>query len=560
MRIAGLLGGAVLLAALARPAAADFFDCTTAANAKAIDPTAPFTCVVLDEDLVPMADGLAPFRIVADATSSEADLAPWMATMIEVIKANTAAWSQHYALRMAPLTVVLFDPQDPASPIGEALGLFTGVEGQCLIRVNTRVLAGGAESEVFFRRVVAHELAHCLQHSTWPVAANQAGTGWWIEGGADMLASVLYPLTANDLARQKTFDAQSGVVPLTQMKYEASTFFYWLWGKSPALVFRLMAAMPQQPGEAAQRSALLAFMDSEAVLATVGEGGLDHFAQDYIDGDIRDPRGVVVVSPDLGPAVLFDTTRSVTFPAQPFTIQRALLGFIGDFALPTFDATSTIWSRPANNSGGWGELPLFLDQDGCEQPLMVKVARMPTMDTEKGFRLEANLTESCELCAPTQDHDACLIGRWTVDLSLLAQDLRDRAAHLSGVGDVTGSITFDLRASGGFTVAYDNVFVGGVAGSDATGAAAWWLKIGGEDKGLWSAADGVLTFCVHEPGSVLVTTVTLGGGQEYAMEHAGFAQSGVYSYACAGSALLEYSGPIAMPEGYAPRWMLLKDK
>jgi hypothetical protein len=560
MRIGGLLGGAVLLAALARPAAAEFFDCTTDAAAKAIDPTAPFTCVVLDEDLVPMADGFAPFRIVADATSSEADLAPWMAMMIEVIKANTAAWSQHYALRMAPLTVVLFDPNDPASPIGDALGLFSGLEGQCLIRVNTRLLASGTESDVFFRRVVAHELAHCLQHSTWPVAANQAGTGWWIEGGADMLASVLYPLTANDLARQSNFDAQSSVVPLTQMKYEASTFFYWLWGKDPKLVFRLMAAMPTVPGEAAQRSALRAFMESNAVLAAVGDGGLDRFAQDYIDGDIRDPRGVVVVSPNLGPPVIFDETRSVNFPAQPFTIQRALLGFIGDFALPTFNAYSTVWSRPANNSGDWGELPLFLDQDGCEQPLMYKVARMPTMDADKGFRLDANLTESCALCTPTQDHDACLIGKWTVDLELLALDLRNRAARFSGVGDITGSITFDLQASGGFTVAYDNVFVGGVAGSDTIGAAAWWVKIGGADKGLWSAANGVLTFCVHEPGSVLVTTVTLADGQDYAHEHAGFAQSGVYSYGCAASALLEYSGPIAMPEGYAPRWMLLKQK
>ena len=517
--------------------------------------------MVLEEELAPLADGYAAFRIVVDAASNEADLAPWVAMMIETIKANTAAWSQHYPLKMLPLTVVLFDPNDPASPIGDSLGVHTVAAEQCLIRINTRVLANeGPESLTFFHRVVAHELVHCVQESNWPVAAKTPGNLWWVEGAADMLASVLYPLTANDLARQAAFDQQSAIVPLTQMKYEASTFFYWLWGKKPALVFRLMAAMPTESGEAAQRTALLKFMESTDVLAAIGEGGLDRFAQDYIDGAIRDPRGVVIVKPDLGPPVLFDETRSVNFPSQPFTIQRALLGFVGDFALPTFNAYSTIWARPANNSADWDELPLFIDQEGCEQPLLYKVARMPTMSGDKGFRLDANQTESCALCTPTQDHEACLIGRWTVDLELLALDLRNRAARYSGVGEVTGSITFDLQPSGGFTVAYDNVFVGGLAGSDTIGSAAWWVKIGGADKGLWSASNGVLTFCVHEPGSALVTTVTLGDGQEYSHHHAGFAQSGVYSYGCAATALLEYSGPIAMPEGYAPRWLLKKEK
>lgn len=564
-RIGGLLGGAVLLAALARPAAAEFFDCTTEANAKAIDATAPFSCVVLDEDLVPAAGGMAAFRLVGDALSQEAELAPWMALTSATVKDNMALWTQHAELQMLPLTLVIFDPLDPGSPVGDSFADHQVVEGQCLIRLNTRLLAGQAagERENFFHRVVAHEFAHCIQQSNWPGPANTPGRAWWLEGAANALAGVLYPPSANDLKNQSDFDAKSSVVPLTAMSYEATTFFYWLWGKDPKLVFKLMAAMPSQPGEAAQRAALLAFMGSAEVQAAVGDRGLDRFAQDYIDGAVYDPRGTVVVKPDLGPPVIFDQTRSVDFPAQPFTIQRALLGFLGDFALPTFNAYGTIWSRPANNSGAnniddWAELPLFIDQDGCEQPLTYKVARMPTMDGDKGFRLDANQTESCALCTPTQDRDACLIGRWTVDLEVLAQDMRTMSWKYGSVGDVTGSITFELKPSGAFTIAYDNVFVGGVAGSDRSGAAAWWLKIGGADRGLWSAANGVLTFCVHEPESVMVVTVTAGGGQEYSVEHAGYAQSGVYSYACAPEIMLNYSGPIAIPVGYEPRWLLHK--
>ena len=549
----------LVLVALARPTAAQFFDCDDPAAAKIIDPTAPFSCVVLEEELVPAAGGMAPFRVVADALSSEADLAPWVAMSVATIQDNMALWTKHADLKMLPLTLVLFDPQDPASPVGNSFADHSVVAGQCMIRLNTPALAGQAAGEVenFFHRVVAHEFAHCIQQSNWPVPANTPGRDWWLEGAANALAGVLYPPSANDLKNQSAFDAKSAVVPLTSMSYEAATFFYWLWGKSPALVFQLMAAMPTQPGEAAQQDALVDFMQSDAVEAAVGDNALDRFAQDYIDARIWDPRGTIIVAPSLGPPIIFDESRQVSFPAAPFTIQRALLGFIGDFALPTFDAGSLIGSRRVDNSTDWEELPLFVSPESCEQPEMYKLARMPTID--KGFRIDAHQTEACALCTPTLDQDACLVGRWEVDLLALSEDLRSKIEAYSSQGDMTGSITFDLQQGGGFSIAFDNVFIGGVAG-DQQNAAAWWLKIGGEDRGTWSAANGVLTLCIHEPGSELVSTVALNGKEQYSVTHSGYAQSGVYSYACGQTTLLDYSGPLVMPEGYQPRWTLNKVK
>lgn len=543
------------------PAAADeFFDCASEANAKAIDPTAPFTCAVLEQHQVAMANGMAPVRILADATSNPDELAPWRALILESLTKHLAVWTQHAALKLLPLTIVLFDPNDPASPIGGNLGLHSVLAGQCLFRVNTRALASQPPGEIedFFRRVVAHELVHCVQASNWPGPASAAGNTWWVEGGADMLAGVLYPPSTNDLARQAQFNSESAAVPLTRMAYEASTFFYWLWGKDPALVFKLMAAMPTEPGEAAQRSALLAFMEGPDAQAAVGERGLDRFAQDYVDGDVRNPLGAVVVHPDLGPPIIFDETRSVTFNAQPFTVQRAYLGFIGDFALPTFDALGTVWARPAD--GDWDELPLFVDQEGCEQPRMYKIARMPTADSDHGFRLDASQTESCEICRPSQARDPCMVGRWSVDMQAMTDDLRQRIKALSGLSDISGEIVFDLRDSGSFAIGFDHVFIGGVVGDDKSGAAAWWLEIGGEDSGTWSAENGVMTLCIHEPGSTMVNTIALDETQRYVTDHSGYAQSGVYSYACGATTLLDYSGPIVMPEGYQPRWTLNKVK
>ncbi|NNL95493.1 MAG: hypothetical protein HKO64_07705 [Xanthomonadales bacterium] len=93
-------------------------------------------------------------------------------------------------------------------------------------------VGGSLEGRQSFKQLMAHEIAHCVQYANF--FARGASSRWWVEGSADWISSMVYPLTNREHGNVGEYLHR---VPLYRQvedaRYGTSIFFYAL-GADPA--------------------------------------------------------------------------------------------------------------------------------------------------------------------------------------------------------------------------------------------------------------------------------------------------------------------------------------
>ena len=416
------------------------------------------------------------------------------------------------------------------------------------------------------QKVVAHEVAHCVQQWYAPDSEKLASFGgaWWVEGSAEMLASLAVPRAVATLERYKLFDLRSAETPLTEMTYEALTFFQWLWNQSPPRVFALMKAMPtDQEGYAPQAAALKAFLKPEE---------FDAFARAYIDQEIEDVTGELISAPVFqDPKVVEGQLDDLKIHAKPLTIFREQIAFTGgDYEIEAQGAPEPLSWRLAAG-GGWAK-PLAADviSPDCKAIVSWTVAAMPLTAEKAGARYLFKRTKKCESCINTKIHDACMIGDWQISKEGLAilLDKWNGGDPSPTVGGEGGAIRFS--GGGGGEVAIEDLQVFTKTSKDNV-LLSGWVGASGSDRIIWSTKGekaGILYMCPTVQGVEIGTMITasdLKSGKiisepKYTPIATGLMEPSQFDFTCSGDiATLTYTGPVDLGER-RPKWTLTRTK
>lgn len=431
----------------AQAADADGFDdCTKAGGAisSKVDSLGQWTCTeMVRRQIVGGPNYMFPARVVRSYEINDAAFKTVTPQLLDKLEAAFKFWVGQVVLgQPGRITVLLVDPEGKDMPGLAEHGVTVMAGDECIVRINLAgitkdhtegkkgdgdvwiVQPGASEIPREIDKVIAHEAAHCVQ--TWRNPAQmklaEQGANWWIEGSAEMMASLVVPRANTTMERYKLFDQQSASVPLTKMTYQSVTFWQWLWNRSPELVPAAWDAMPKdQPGPEAQSAALKGFFDARLE----GQKGFDTFAHDYLDGAIKDVTDEVITAPDWGEVQeVAVETGSVTFEAEPFTIWRRQVVFSGgDYAVTALmDVLSASemgepWARPVPTHTKSGE--------DCKKTITWKLSAFDTSGTaplkiDNMLSFKRDPGDGCAVCQVSEIRDQCLAGEWAFDKVALA--------------------------------------------------------------------------------------------------------------------------------------------
>lgn len=311
--------------------------------------------------------------------------------------------------RLAPddLTIWLshllpMEAEDGESYAHDSHGVAIEVSDGCLVAVYPGVT--GARGMTF---TMAHEFFHCVQKAEMPVKANLSASDWWVEGTAEWFANLVVPGTAHSQGFVAGFDALSDHVPLTALGTDSVVFFFWLSETFGAgAVADLMAAMPAEEGRSAQQDALAHFLAPD---------DWQHFAQAYLDQDLRQPGGGGVAStPFPGDIHVWNRSREHSITFDRFVLARAQLEFeCGHWTLRRKTEKGT-WKVREVASRDWVELP----EEITVEEGSTKRFRLGGYGIEEaeGFHLvldgRKDPCRGCLLAAREETAGRCLIGGW----------------------------------------------------------------------------------------------------------------------------------------------------
>ena len=170
--------------------------------------------------------------------------------------------------------------------------------------------------EDFFRFLIAHETFHCITDATLFHAGDPGRNEenlWWFEGTAEYFANLAYPGKHYSDQFLGAFDQGSPRSPLWSFSYPSVVFFLWLsQTEDPAAVSRFMRNIASE--DDGQESALRRVVSAEA---------WKEFAEDYLDGEIRQPGGrVVPVQPQAGRRIDIDGPSAPVVATAPYVVHR----------------------------------------------------------------------------------------------------------------------------------------------------------------------------------------------------------------------------------------------
>jgi hypothetical protein len=492
---------------LSSPAFAEF-DCTSKAFAAHID-DAKFACKEAQKSNIADFGGIS-IRTLVDKNDFTADIA--QAAVTEKVKAALQAMAAIPAgmpLKIDNVTIVLLregakNPVDTKS--GQVLGIATKYEGDCILALYPSRLIGHPKSvadELGF--TTAHELFHCVQHATWPeLLKTHELHPWVIEGTAETVAQAVFPNVTEALQEGFNFSDQFRSKPLTQLTYPNLVFFSWVWGKSPALMFKILSAIPANGDESAQQKALM---------TVVAPADLSQFVRDFMDGKVHTPGGAdpmfgeipLTMQTNIG-LVQFDRGQTREIASQPFTLFALDAQFSGGTYDVNFENLGDIdWQyrqmQPRANSqdldakGDWTTGDLTTKSD-CATVDHYRFAGMATGKAK--LRVTAKTNEQgggdCKSCGATAARDQCLVGTWMIDNARMGLSIAQYMSGDHAVGAaVAGRNAIKFDEAGQSVWGYQNFKIGvldGVAGTPPAIA----IISGTIDQG-WSASKGRLNTC-----------------------------------------------------------------
>lgn len=511
-----LLAGLILMLG-ARHAAADFGDCSSPDYLARFDErfrTVDYDCVERLRVPVETRSGTRHIRILHDFSSDWLTDEAMLAQFDRGVRLAAEQLGRIGPFEMRDVTILLADDFPPRRD-AETFTNFaawtqpddTGLEGECQIVLFLLGPGAGADHAA---TVIAHEIFHCVQKANLSPGqmtshtADGHGGAWWMEGSAEWFASAAVPELSTMQDRVDEFDANSPTTPLFHMNYEAVPFFFWLVGeRGETAVLPFLAGMADRSSDSAQAAAMRDSMSDAQWLA---------FAQAYLDGEIRRPRGAPVsFNPAEGDTLRWESTRTVRRPLQPFVLDRGWIEC--DCGTWTTSARPGEAHRVRPDGGAWGALPGRIDTEAGDDAWF-RLAAINTGGARRDLVFDFAHEVPCEGCAGG-GLDSCLAGQWRLTGGGAAQWVRD---HLPPgvrmpVSESTGDdITF--TATGGYfsgDFRHRSVMTAegrrGVTRADGHGRA--------RGSGRWSAQRGVLTLCPASErfdGQVTVTRPDGSGG------------------------------------------------
>ena len=441
-------------------------------------------------------------------------------------------------------TVALMDPIHRVPPTAFFLsnlaafdddyGEAVDIEGEraCAVAINAGQF-GGRRRDLFDKVefVTAHELIHCLQFVAWPrqMAGRANSSNWWVEGGAEYLANVVYPNVNMEHEWLDDFVASAKTKNLMGMKYEAWVFFQYLGnqGWSPERIFNLFGQMATEPGfEPEYKAVLAAIPDMPALFHDFAEAAVGQTIRDAGGGNIS---ALLEEKQDF----IMDEVPTAEMRVYPFTINYFNVYAHGNgtvrLAGREDGAPGMATAAPPGRPLRFAEPPreMYIDCNAVYAYAYV-VTSAKNEDTPYRYVLEAEMPEGegCGLsqqqraelpvgstCMTSSRRDRCLVGEWRVDPQSLGHWM-EMALGQSGVegaqGAGRGQAIMFFNPDGTGMTSYDNLTVAAQSMQTSTPGMTvnTYTQFNGGEVFHWSTRDGTLNRCPTED-DIMVAPVTM---------------------------------------------------
>lgn len=517
-------------------AVSPFSDCTTPVFAQNAAYDGAFKCVPIREVTFQVQDQQAYVRTLRDEIDDRS--AQYEPTVLEAAEYGFNMFSGMRQLRYGRVTFIFQpavkgmekDAYAMAHPLGGA-----SANAECIIQVNTArhdVGTGDVLNEL--KNTIVHELFHCVQYWNWPTkmsAALKADSRWWIEGTAELMGHIAYESSVERDKRIKSFHDQIQKIPLTQITYPNLVFFSWVWNKRNKLVFDLIDAMPDQPGEALQRAALA---------KVIGDYDLGVFATDYADGNIRTPDGAPISPAPYAEARTISSSGESAFEFEPMTVVIQDVTFEGGQYMASPKGKASMFYRQKADGPGQWTTPMIVSTEGpCDEPKAFRFAGMAMGAAgpgPEGWSLDVTQLSKCESCAVYTDRDQCVVGQWHIENESLQEAVAEYLGEeVEGV-QVSGWGGMNARADGSHSFVFAKLVVEAKP-ADSGDAVAFLIGLAGSIDSDWGAQNGDMSMCYKTSDAVMQTRVP--GGASDPLKFADLvAMSGnrsqAYKYQCEG--------------------------
>ncbi len=415
-----LLGLLALAAGLIpdRGALATFGDCMDPAYIDSFDgrpSSGGITCVERLRLPVATAEGERHIRIIQDVVADWAFMPGVEAQAERGVRATVEALGRIGSFKMDDVTVLLLDDLPPTTPDDKNNGVVAGETGATVgseCRVVFYLFDSRTGDPEILAANIAHEIFHCVQFATLSaaqMASGAYGTGsggdWWMEGSAEWFANLAVsdsPLLPGRIERFET--AVETAAPLDSLAYSAVVFFMWLDQISDSTqILPFLHQMADSSGASAQRAAMRRALDA---------GKWQRFAQDYLDENIRHPRGDAIAwSIGAGKTWRFEENRVQPIEIEPFVLSRGWIEMAcGTWHFETRPERTRAAARRSERGADWS--PLARDHDTEREGERLRFAALSVEADTVTLQVDAERRESCEPCAGSDEVDACIVGAW----------------------------------------------------------------------------------------------------------------------------------------------------
>lgn len=509
--------------AVSGSARADFGDCGNEAYINLFDERltadTPFGCTELLRLPVNTSEGVRHIRIVQAFNADWAVAPAFTEQVADGVRATIAALGRIGPFKLNNVTIWLADelPRPPGT-VGEVFD--AEADARWIAGESIREAIGGESSDdigdecgiVYYvfnvltnpAATTAHEIFHCVEFATAGrervvvTGRGTPGADWWVEGGAEWFGTFAVPDMPWLPDYVSQFDATSISTPLYSMSYEAVVFFLWLAGEyGPEAVLPFM-----------KRMATSAEAQGAAMLEALSEEKWRKFAEDYVDWEIKDPRGMPIgIAAPTDDTWNFDESRTHDIHFDPFVIYRGVLTYecsVWETNALSGDANVSYQSF---EGGEWGDMPPRIDAEILEEAAWI-FAGVNVRSERMTLEVESSVSASCEPCAGSEEIDQCLVGVWR-QTGGGPQEWMNRMLDIKTDIEVSAEVSSVsvLDEDGRYVTVPYKYFVdvivprrrGVRADGDGTASA----------SGRWSVRDGQLAFCPsseHVTGTVTVAT------------------------------------------------------